>query len=338
MRPELLERLRCPRTAAKLMLERPVMVDGRIESAELVTPDGTHRYPVIRFVPRFVPRENYADNFGFQWNRFRQTQLDSHTGRPISQQRFYSFTGWTPDMLRGRRVLDVGCGAGRFTEIALAAGAEVTAVDFSSAVDACWLNNGPNPALDVVQADVYSLPFEPGTFDFVYCLGVLQHTPDPRAAFLSLPRQLRAGGRLAADLYPREDLNVFHPRYWLRPVTTRLPRATLFRIVERIVPVLLPVSNLVGRVPRVGRKLRNIVPVANYRDVLDLSPQQQAEWSVLDTFDWYSPQYDQPQSADTIGEWLREAGVTDPWVGRMGFNIARGRKPPVREDNGKGAL
>lgn len=329
MRLESLERLRCPRTGSRLRLEHPSVVDGRLESGDLISESGEHHYAVTRFVPRFVPRDNYAESFGFQWNRFRHTQLDSRTGRPISHDRFFAFTGWTPELLRGRRVLDVGCGAGRFAEVALAAGADVTALDYSVAVDACWQNHGPHPALDVVQGDLYALPFEPASFDFVYCLGVLQHTPDPRAAFLALPQQLRGGGRLAVDLYPREQLNRFHPRYWLRPFTTRLPRHTLFRLVERVVPVLLPVSNAVGRLPRVGRTLRHAVPVANYAGVLDLTPQQLEEWSVLDTFDWLSPRYDQPQSAATLQQWLEAAGLVEGWVGRMGFNVVRGRKPPV---------
>jgi 2-polyprenyl-3-methyl-5-hydroxy-6-metoxy-1,4-benzoquinol methylase len=329
LKQESVARLRCPRSGSPLHLEGAQLRDGRVEAGELVSADGAHRYPIVRFVPRFVPADNYAGNFGFQWNRFRRTQLDSWSGQSISRDRFYAFTGWTPEMLQGRRVLDVGCGAGRFTEVALAAGAEVTALDYSSAVDACWANHGPHPMLEVVQGDIYALPFEPGGFDFVYCLGVLQHTPDPHAAFRALPPQLRPGGSLAADLYPREALNILHPRYWLRPLTTRLPQQTLFSIVERLVPVLLPVSDAIGRIPRVGLTLRKLVPVANYSGVFDLSREQLTEWSVLDTFDWYSPRYDQPQSAVELERWLRDAELSEAWVGRLGFHVMRGRRAPA---------
>jgi uncharacterized protein YbaR (Trm112 family) len=93
-------------------------------------------YVVRDGIPRFVPAENYASNFGLQWNLFRQTQLDSFSGQPISRRRFLSYTGWTEAELRGALVLDVGCGAGRFTEVALSLGARVVALDYSSAVDA----------------------------------------------------------------------------------------------------------------------------------------------------------------------------------------------------------
>src|SRR5687768_12517976 len=134
MKETLLELLRCPRTNQKLRLTNARWASGEIESATLVTEDRSLEYPVVRFLPRFVPSANYAANFTLQWQHFRRTQLDSNSGRPISRNRFYGFTDWRPDELSGRRVLDVGCGAGRFTEIALDAGAEVFAIDYSGAV------------------------------------------------------------------------------------------------------------------------------------------------------------------------------------------------------------
>ena len=51
-------------------------------------------FPVINGIPRFVPAENYADSFGFQWNIHDKTQLDSYTGFPISHDRVFGVTGW----------------------------------------------------------------------------------------------------------------------------------------------------------------------------------------------------------------------------------------------------
>lgn len=50
-------------------------------------------YPVVRGVPRFVPLDNYAAAFGIQWNAFRKTQLDSHTGTAISHDRLCRIAG-----------------------------------------------------------------------------------------------------------------------------------------------------------------------------------------------------------------------------------------------------
>jgi SAM-dependent methyltransferase len=196
---ELLELLRCPKTGQALRVERG---DGtqEIHEGTLMSIDGHERYLIHKGIPRFVPESSYADNFGMQWNHFRQTQLDSHSGHPISAERFWLATGWKPEQLKDQWVLDVGCGAGRFAEVALLVGAKVVALDYSSAVDACYDNLKHHPNLHVVQGDIYSLPFASESFPFVYSLGVLQHTPDVANAFAALPPMLRRGGGFVCGL------------------------------------------------------------------------------------------------------------------------------------------
>jgi len=326
MRRELLEVLACPRCAGALTVDADADDGGRIESGTLRCASCGAAFPILRHVPRFVPAETYASSFGFQWNRFRRTQLDSNTGLPISRDRFFRESRWTPEELAGKRVLDVGCGAGRFTEVALGTGAKVVSVDYSTAVDACFDNLGENPSLNVIQADVYHLPLRAEAFDYVYCFGVLQHTPDPRGALLALVPPLKRGGRIAIDCYPRLPLNVLWPKYWLRGITTRLSRARLFSLIERLVPALLPVSRAFAAVPGIGRRLRYAVPVMSYYGVFPFSEAQHREWAVLDTFDMLAPAHDHPQSAATVGAWLREAGLRESEAMREGLVVGRGTK------------
>ena len=131
MKTELLELLRGPTTGQHLTLEADGNNSQLIDVGWLVSEDGQHRYPIRNGIPRFVPQSNYADNFGMQWNHFRQIQLDSHSGLPISSDRFWLATNWTPADLKDQWVLDVGCGAGRFAEVALKAGAKLVALDYS---------------------------------------------------------------------------------------------------------------------------------------------------------------------------------------------------------------
>jgi SAM-dependent methyltransferase len=322
----LLDILRCPVTGTRLSLKNAVTHNDDVISGELLSATGDHLYPISNSIPRFVGAGNYADNFGLQWTKYRTTQLDSVSHLPISEARFYKFTNWSPSELAGKRVLDVGCGAGRFTEIALAAGAEVIAVDYSCAVDACWANHSNSSRLNAVQADIYRLPFDRGRFDFIYCFGVLQHTPDVRAAFFALPPQLRAGGRLAVDLYPKLLRNLFWSKYWIRPITRRVKPERLFAIVERWAPRLLKASRFLAKVPLLGPKLRYLVPVANYDGVYGLASDQLEQWAVLDTFDMLSPAFDQPQRASRLKEWFAEARLRDVSVERIGFLVGRGTK------------
>jgi len=336
MKPHLLELLVCPSCRCDLNLRDARESAAEVESGTLACAGCGAHYPIVGFVPRFVPPENYSNSFGFQWNRFRHTQLDSVTGQPITRDRFFAQSGWTAADMAGRWTLDLGCGAGRFAEVALATGARLVAVDYSSAVDACRQNLGPHPRLDVVQADVYRLPFRHQRFDFVYCFGVLQHTPDVHAAFAALVEQIAPGGRLAVDLYPQLALNIVWPKYWLRPITKRMPAERLFSLVSRMVDVLWPVSLALGRVPRIGRKLRHALPIANYEGILPLTPPQLKEWAVLDTFDMLAPAHDHPQSAATLQAWLDEARLGDIEVFRRGLVVGRGRQhaSPAAAGNG----
>jgi SAM-dependent methyltransferase len=325
MKLEVLEYLRCPVTNDRLVVERGASAND-ISDGWLITEDGRQRYRIRNGIPRFVPESNYADSFGMQWNRFRQTQLDSHSGHPISAERFWTATGWTPEELRGQWVLDVGCGSGRFAEVALNAGANVIALDLSSAVDACYANLKQYPNLHVVQGDIYNLPLARDAFPYVYSLGVLQHTPDVARAFGALPEVVHSGGRLCVDFYGKSWKSALLPKYWLRPLTVRIPQPILFGSLQKAVPVLLPISRGLGAIPALGTVLKRIVPVVNYYGMLPLSAQQHQEWALLDTFDMLAPKYDQPQTPATVRKWMENAGMTKIEVLNCGHLVTRGRK------------
>ena len=326
MKIKLLEILCCPHCQAPLALADAVPANGEVVSGRLVSACGQD-YPIIRSIPRFVPSENYASNFGFQWNHFRQTQLDSASGVPISRDRYLKQTRWNAERMAGKLVLDAGCGAGRFAEIALSLGAEVVAIDYSDAVDAAQASLGQTASLHVVQADMYRLPFRRGAFDFVYSLGVLQHTPDAWKAIRALVDQLKPGGEITVDFYLRRWTNLFEPKYWLRPVTRRMPAERLLAILRKRVPAMLRLSRLVRRIPFAGRYLSRLVPVANYAGVYPLNERQLQEWALLDTFDWFSPRYDRPQNARTLEKELRATGLEGVEVFRAGHLTGQGRKP-----------
>ncbi len=313
--------LRCPICGSELIR------GANGASATLACAACGRDYAIVGGIPRFVPPDNYAANFGLQWNRFARTQLDSQTGTELTRKRFLAQSGWTERDLRGALVLDAGCGSGRFSEIALDLGAEVVAIDYSSAVDACWANLGTRPGFHVVQADIYALPFAPESFDFVFSFGVIQHTPDVRRTVASVVRQVKPGGRVAIDVYRKGWHELLHPKFWLRPLTTRIPSERLLPWVERLAPPLLRVSRMASRIPLIGPVARRAIPVANYEGIHPLNEEQLRDFAILDTFDWLSARYDQPQTAQTIERWLRELDIDDVETLHPAHLTARGRKP-----------
>jgi ubiquinone/menaquinone biosynthesis C-methylase UbiE len=271
---------------------------------------------------------SYAESFGEQWNRYRTVQLDSVTGKPLSRRRFFEGTGW-PDRLDGERVLEVGCGAGRFTEVLVSTGAEVVAVDSSSAVEAARATVGDRAT--VLRADLFALPFDEESFDRVFCYGVLQHTPDPRAAFLTIARYVRPGGWTAADVYRKpEYVDRWSAKRLWRPLTTRIPPRWLRRVVEWYVPKWLPVDTRLARVPRAGRFLTAVVPCWNYTGLLPLSRDELRAWAVLDTYDALSPKYDKPQTLEAAREWCDAAGLVAAEVRPGGNGIVINAQRPDR--------
>jgi SAM-dependent methyltransferase len=282
------------------------------------------RHAVHEGIPRFVPADNYAASFGFQWNRHAQTQLDSYTGRPISRERLFATTQW-PEDLRGQRILEAGCGAGRFTEVLVRTGAEIYSFDYSNAVDANKRNNGYQPNLHLFQGDIFDIPLPQQSFDKVLCLGVLQHTPDPERALKSLSRYVKPGGELVIDIYRGGLVARLQWKYLLRPVTKRINQVSLYRFLERAVPPFIgPTSKLRTLFGRTGARLS---PILEYSD-LGLPSDIGREWAVLDTFDMYASAHDHPQTVKTVSRWFSDIGFADVVVKR-GPNgvVAKGRRP-----------
>ena len=131
---------------------------------------------------------------------------------------------------------------------------------------------------------------------------------------------------MSVDVYPRLLANALWPKYWLRPLTRRLPADRLFKVVSAMVPVLWPISLALGRVPLVGRKLRHAIPIANYEGILPLPPERLKEWAVLDTFDMLAPAHDHPITVATLQQWLDRAGLVDTAAFRDGLVVGRGAR------------
>src|SRR5262245_44423388 len=191
----------CPTCQTRLTVAERGSVEERcIVEGSLACGSCSATFPIVAGVPRFVGSDNYAESFGLEWSIHSRTQYDSYSGSNVSEQRFFSETRWGRN-LHGQTILEVGSGSGRFTEQALSTGALVVSFDYSRSVDANYASNGRSPNVLIVQASVFQMPFTRGSFDKVFCFGVLQHTPDVKSAFLALPQMLKTGGELVIDVY-----------------------------------------------------------------------------------------------------------------------------------------
>jgi ubiquinone/menaquinone biosynthesis C-methylase UbiE len=108
----------------------------------------------------------------------------------------------------GKKVLEVGCGAGLDAAEFARNGASVTAIDFTdtAVLETRTTFDEAKLAGTVLQMDARKLTFATGTFDLVYSFGVLHHIPDYKAALAEVNRVLKRGGDFVGMFYNRDSL------------------------------------------------------------------------------------------------------------------------------------
>jgi SAM-dependent methyltransferase len=276
------------------------------------------RFPEVRGVLRFVDEGNYADSFGYQWQRFQRTQLD-HAHRDLSELDFARKTGLTPQDLKGKLVLDAGCGMGRFAEVVTRWGARVVGIDLSAAAEVAAKNLADREFV-AFQADVFSLPFAPESFDCIYSMGVLHHTPDCEKAVKVLPQYLKPGGTLAVWLYSGYNKWYrFSDQY--RKITHRMSPRTLHSFFRVAVPFFYWLDRGLRVVPVVGKPVAGMV-----HHVFPVNRHPDPEVRVLDTLDWYSPKYQSKHTYEQVFRWFESCGLEGLSIGDIPVGV-RGRKP-----------
>jgi SAM-dependent methyltransferase len=129
---------------------------------------------------------------------------------------------YVPETFEGKKVLEVGLGSGTLGQLLASRGGEYHGVDIAPGPVAvmkrrlAWLGQ---PEDHAQQASVLELPFEDGTFDYVYSIGCLHHTGNLPKSIEEVHRVLRRGGRAVVMLYYRYSLRRFF--YGLRRAALR---------------------------------------------------------------------------------------------------------------------
>jgi ubiquinone/menaquinone biosynthesis C-methylase UbiE/uncharacterized protein YbaR (Trm112 family) len=301
MRESFLELLECPVCHSSLKLQIASMQADRIRNGNLYC-GNQHSYPVREFVPAFAQEQDYMEVFSLLRQRPANDlpQPGELNSEKITREEFTAQTRTSPQELRGKTVLDAGCGSGRFTSLLASHGARIVGVD----IDSTGLHQASEAIADYkdahfVQADLFSLPFRPGAFDFIYSLGVLHHTPDPKAAFLNLTRLLKAGGQIAAWVYPKSERTPVSNL--LRPVTTRIPKKLLYWIAWAVTASYGPLLKITRLKPRLQKILYST----------RLPWHEERHWRIHSFLDWYGPKYQFKYSPEELESLFSEAGLVE---------------------------
>jgi SAM-dependent methyltransferase len=246
-----------------------------------------------------VDQARTKSTYDLQWNRFRivRPEEDRFT--------FYSRTGLEPEELRGALVLDAGCGMGRYLRIAAEAGARVIGLELSGAARAAREMTAEFPNVQVVRGDLLQPPFAPDSFDHIYSIGVLDHTPNPPRALCALARLLKPGGRIAFWIYRRERLALEWIMDAHRAVSTRLPLGVLMALCR----FSAPIGGLKRRMMQSRSRVVARMGVALNLMTIGVSMHPDPEVRVCDTLDWYAPKFASRHRFEDVARWCAAAGL-----------------------------
>jgi len=288
--------------------------------------DSGRKYPIIRGIPRFVD-SGYASSFGLQWNRYAQSQLDSVRRTGHSRERFVHEVVDQVGSIQGKVIVDAGCGAGRFSEVAVDLGATTISVDLSSAVDATAGNLGLSDRSCVIQADITHLPLAMDRVDGIFSIGVVQHTPAPYSTLARLAEQLSPDSWLAVTAYGRKWFTKLHAKYLVRPATKRIDKEHLLQTIQTVMPRIFDPTEAAVTNEIFGRLIAFGLPVAVYPRRDNLTRDQRLLESIVDTFDMLSPAYDNPLRAEravrAVQPFLEEVRL----VSRQPLILSGSRRP-----------
>jgi len=161
----------------------------------------------------------------------------------------------------------------------------------------------------------------------------LQHTPDPLRALQSLPGLLKSSGRIAVTIYEPRRWTSYNGKYVFRHITRHLPDRVLLGLITVTMPIAFPVTELLFRLPRVGRLFQFIIPIANYVDNPQLGLRERYRWALMDTFDMLTPYYDQPMMQVEAENALKSGGIFTRRLNNPGLNLV-GEKRTIFESVG----
>jgi uncharacterized protein YbaR (Trm112 family)/2-polyprenyl-3-methyl-5-hydroxy-6-metoxy-1,4-benzoquinol methylase len=346
MHERLLEILACPACQSPLRLGTGAQSDGpnTIRVGQLKCDTCDVSYPIAGGIPRLLPKrqgsnagnetkqKRTAAHFTQEFTALAQDDKDM-TSPELLEYYFYSRTGidaqlyermpgnpyrttvasgpgaYRPNdsFLRDKRVLDAGCGPARLTTVPARSAAHVVGLDMGDHIDRAYARCQHLTNTDFVQGSVLEPPFRPGTFDYVFSIGVLHHTPDPRRGCLQLAKLLVADGAMSIWVYP--------PEYWggrLRGIVGKLVNKRLSRLPpERSFDISARWLYPIGQVQMALARRRWTKLLTAPLFILSVPRHPQKEVMIATIHDYFGPPIISTHTYNEVQGWLHEAGFED---------------------------
>ena len=253
--------------------------------------------------------DDYTKNFGKQWKNYNKIQIDSFNNFDISKNFLKKIIFSEIENLKGKNILEIGCGAGRFTEYLAPISNICVSIDLSSAIYYNVAKNSNN--LFLVKADFLKL-ISKKKFDVVICRGVLQHTPNPFHSILKLYEFVDKKGVVFFDIYSTPKIGLLHPKYFFwRPLINKFFTYENFEIfLKKNIKMLLSIKRKIKYIFFNSNFISDIfIPIWDYKDKLVLNEKQLEDWAILDTLDGIYAKYDNPIKKKKLLKFLKKNNI-----------------------------
>jgi SAM-dependent methyltransferase len=261
-----------------------------------------------------VPEEfkSIHDSFSKEWDFFSY-EGDKTWGWNLDERKkvFLEDFGANPNWLKGKLLLDAGCGNGILTATLQDFALEVVGLDLSDSVVRANHNKhkyakDKGRFVHFVQGNLFTPPFAKGAFDLIYSSGVLHHTPNTKDTFRKLIPLLAKRARIYIWVYRKRGSLVRgfveHGRLLRRHVSLK----SLFVYCRLLSPVYKFITDSLSALKIYQFRKRTAREIA------------------LDLFDAFSPQYNHTHTPSEVFKWFIDeqlANVRVSGVQKQGFGV-----------------
>jgi SAM-dependent methyltransferase/uncharacterized protein YbaR (Trm112 family) len=260
-------------------------------------------------------------SFSSEWEAHQEQQMDTTWGFTVEgrYEQFLLEVETTADEIKGKTLLDAGCGNGMLTEFLSSKGLIAFGIDFSNSVFAAEAKRKSDQVC-FLRGDLQQPPFADDFFDIIVSNGVIHHTPDTAHTFQRLAATVKKNGRFFIWLYERKGSlswgikrRIFD---WLRIIISRMPAALQKTVVGIFTQAIFLFHQLRGK------KL-------DYHTLH------------VDMFDSLTPRWRHYHTPEEVSAWYHKSGFgavrLTHWDNRYGFGVYA-LKSPVSKTPGESYL
>ncbi len=253
--------------------------------------------------------DDYVENFGKQWRDYRNVQIDSINNFEISRNYLNQMFFNNFNIFKNKSILEIGGGAGRFTEYFSKYSNKCVSVDLSSSV---YYNVSIDKINTIIIKSDFNKLIADQKFDIVFCRGVLQHTVNPLDSILKIHSFVKEDGFVFFDIYKMPKVGYLHPKYFLwRPLIKLFFTYESFeKLLKNNIKIILKSKRFIKKIFLNSNFFSDcIIPIWDYKDKLDLNENDLEKWSVMDTLDGIFAKYDYPQRNKRIINFLKKNNI-----------------------------